>query len=186
MLGAGAAVENLVPPIPADTFVLFGAFLAAKGRARPEVVWLVTWLPNVASAMTIYALARRYGRAFFKTRIGRLILHPRQLERVHGFYNRWGAFAIFFSRFLPGFRAVVPLFAGVAHVGAVRAGLPMLLASGLWYGLLVFLGYRAGRNWAAIQAVFSQYSVWLAIVAIPLALLVLAWWWRTRHRRPGH
>ncbi len=183
MLGVGAAVENLVPPIPADTFVLFGAFLAANGRARPELVWLTTWLPNVASAMLVYALARRYGRAFFRTRIGHLLLHPRQLQRVHRFYDRWGALAIFFSRFLPGFRAVVPLFAGVAHVGVLRAGVPMLVASGCWYGLVVFIGYRAGRNWAAIEALFARYSRTLALLAIPLALIVLVWWWRTRHRR---
>ena len=27
-IGVGAAVENIVPPVPADTFVLLGAFLA--------------------------------------------------------------------------------------------------------------------------------------------------------------
>ena len=166
--------------------MLFGAFLAARGRARPEVVWLVTWLPNVASAMTVYALARRYGRAFFATRVGRLLLHPRQLDRVHRFYESWGAIAIFASRFLPGFRAVVPLFAGVSHVGVLRAGLPIFVASGCWYGLLVLLGYRAGLNWTAIAATFAQYSRWLAIVAVPLAVLVVAWWWHTRRRRRGH
>ncbi len=184
VVGAGAAAENLVPPIPADTFVLFGAFLAAHGRARPVVVWLVTWLPNVASAMLVYGLARRYGRAFFTTRLGRLLLHPRQLGRVRRFYASWGALAIFISRFLPGFRAVVPLFAGVSHVGVLRAGLPIFVASGCWYGLLVLLGYRAGLSWTAIEVAFRHYSRWLAILALPLALLLALWWWRTRrHRR---
>ncbi len=173
-----------MPPIPADTFVLFGAFLAAHGRARPEVVWLTTWLPNVASALFLYAMSRRYGRTFFETRIGRLILHPRQLRRVHRFYDRWGASAIFVSRFLPGFRAVVPLFAGVSHVGALRAGLPIFLASGCWYGLVVFLGYRAGRSWPAIEAAFGRYSIWLGLLALTLALMLGVWWWHTRrHRR---
>ncbi len=182
-MGAGAAAENLVPPLPADTFVLFGAFLAANGRARPVIVWLVTWLPNVASAMIVYALARRYGRAFFATRMGRLLLHPRQLDRVHRFYDSWGALAIFVSRFLPGFRAVVPLFAGVSHVGAIRTGIPIFLASGLWYGFLVWLGYRAGLEWSVIEDLFSRYSRWLTIAAAPLAVLVVLWWWHTRRRR---
>ena len=182
MLGLGAAVENVVPPVPADTVVLFGAFLAAQGRARPWAVWLVTWLPNVASAMAVYLLSRLYGRRFFETRIGRLLLHPRQLDRVHGFYDRWGALAIFFSRFLPGFRAVVPLFAGVSHVGAVRAGVPMLLASGIWYGFLVLLGTAAGENWPAIRHLFGNTSLSLAVVALALAIILGVWWWRSRHR----
>jgi membrane protein DedA with SNARE-associated domain len=52
--------------------------------------------------------------------------------------------------------------------------------------LLVLLGYRAGLNWTAIAATFAQYSRWLAIVAVPLAVLVVAWWWHTRRRRRGH
>ncbi len=182
MLGLGAALENLVPPVPADTVVLFGAFLAAQGRARPWAVWLVTWLPNVGTAMLVYLLSRLYGRRFFETRIGRLLLHPRQLDRVHHFYDHWGALAIFFSRFLPGFRAVVPLFAGVSRVGVVRAGVPMLVASGLWYGFLVVLGTKAGENWPAIRRIFGHTSLWLAIVALGLAALIGVWWWRSRHR----
>ncbi len=183
VLGLGAAAENLVPPVPADTVVLFGAFLAAQGRARPLLVWLCTWLPNAASAMGVYWLSRHYGRAFFDTRIGRLLLHPRQLEGVHRFYDRWGTPAIFFSRFLPGFRAVVPVFAGTAHVGALRTGLPVLVASGLWYGLLVYLGTVAGENWPTLEHAFSHYSRALLWIALPLAAALLVWWWRTRRHR---
>ena len=46
LLGIGSALENFFPPIPADTFVLLGAFLAAGGRADAWTVFLVTWLAN--------------------------------------------------------------------------------------------------------------------------------------------
>ena len=52
-IGAGAAVENFVPPVPADTFVLLGAFLSARGRVDPWAVFLVTWLLNVSSGFVI-------------------------------------------------------------------------------------------------------------------------------------
>lgn len=132
--------------------------------------------------MLVYGLARRFGASFFETRPGRMILHPRQLAGVSQFYDRWGVIAIFASRFLPGFRAVVPIFAGVSGVGAVRTGLPVFVASGLWYGFLVVLGNEAGRNWSAIEGVFSRYTSVLAWIAIPLAILLMAWWWRSRRR----
>lgn len=178
----GAAAENIVPPLPADTFVLFGAFLAARGRADLWLVWAATWLANVTSAMVVYWLARRFGQTFFDTRVGRLILHPGQLEGVGRFYARWGEVAIFFSRFLPGFRAVVPVFAGVAGLGTFRTLLPVMSASGLWYAFLVVVGRAAGRNWSAIQATFSRWMSILGWVAVPLAALVLIWWWRSRRR----
>jgi len=183
VLGIGAALENIFPPIPADTFVLFGAFLAAQGRANPWGVWLATWLANAASALAVYLLAGRYGRAVFRTAVGRRVLHPGQLERLARFYHDWGTWAIFFSRFIPGFRAMVPMFAGVSHLRPRRVLPPMIVASGIWYGAIVLLGSAAGANWTAIRQAFGHTAVALGGLAVVLAAIVLAWWWRTRHPR---
>src|SRR5688572_462279 len=113
VVGVGAAIENLIPPVPADVFVLLGGFVAARGAARPLVVWLVTWAFNVTTAMLVYGLGYRYGKSFFETGIGRHFLNAHQMKRMNGFYERFGYFAIFLTRFLPGLRAVVTAFAGV-------------------------------------------------------------------------
>lgn len=180
VLGAGAALENIVPPVPADTFVLFGAFLAATGRADPRLVFVATWLPNVASALLVYGLSRRFGPRFFASPVGRLLLHPRQIAQIDAFYGRWGVSAIFFSRFLPGFRAVVPVFAGVSRLALWRVAVPIVVASGIWYGGLVYVGAFAGHNWAAILGLFARYNRILLAGALAIAVLVAAWWVRTR------
>jgi membrane protein DedA with SNARE-associated domain len=182
VIGLGAAVENVIPPIPADTFVLLGGFLSESGRAQVSLVFLSTWIANVLSAMGVYILARRFGQGFFKTRVGHFLLQPKQLEQVGWFYQRWGTPAIFVSRFLPAFRAVVPVFAGVTHVPPWRVLLPLGAASAIWYGMLVFLGVLAGRNWDAIVSFFGRFSTVLLIIAgVGLALVAL-WWWRSRER----
>jgi membrane protein DedA with SNARE-associated domain len=183
-IGAGAAVENVIPPVPADTFVLLGAFLAESGRADPLLVFLVTWVCNVVSAVVVYRLAHRYGRGFFTTRAGHWLLRPRQLETVGIFYQRWGTPAIFVSRFLPAFRALVPVFAGVTHVPLSRVLPPLAFASALWYGTLVYLGALAARNWHAIMTFFAQFSTGLLAVASILIVLVAAWWVRSRREHP--
>lgn len=180
MIGLGAAIENVIPPIPADTFVLFGAFLAAAGRANPWTVFFVTWLANVGSAVGVYGLARRHGDRFFRSRAGHWLLHPRQLEQIGRFYARWGVPAIFVSRFLPALRAMVPVFGGVAHVPLARVLPPLAIASGLWYGFLVWLGAAAGRNWEEILATVERYGRIGAWIAAPLLLLIVLWWWRSR------
>src|SRR5690606_19696000 len=110
-------------------FVLVGAFLAESGRASAWIVFLVTWLCNVLSAVAVYFLARRYGQGFFATNIGHWLLRPQQIAQIGRFYERWGVPAIFVSRFLPAFRALVPVFAGVTHVPLVRLLPPMAIAS---------------------------------------------------------
>lgn len=183
ILGLGAAAENVFPPVPADTFVLLGAFLAAQGRAAVVGVFLSTWVFNCGGSFAVYALARRYGRGFFATRTGRFLLRPRQLAKLESLYAAHGEKIIFLSRFVPGFRALVPVFAGVARLGAVRALVPIAIASGIWYGALIALGTLLGKNWALVLRTFDSVNRALLVVALVLAVVVGWAWWRTRRQR---
>jgi membrane protein DedA with SNARE-associated domain len=182
VIGIGAAIENIIPPVPADTFVLLGAFIAAAGKADPWLVFAATWFCNVGSACGVYAATYRYGRKFFDTRAGQFLLHPKQLDQIGRFYDRWGILAILVSRFLPAFRAVVPVFAGVTRVPLWRVLPPMAIASAVWYGALVYFGAFAGSNIESIMTLFNRVSGWLAIVAGALIALFLLWWWRSRRQ----
>ena len=183
LLGVGAALENIIPPIPADTFVLLGGFLAARGQASEGAVFLVTWTSNVLSALAVYAAGYRYGSTFFRTRLGRYILDPGQLQTVRRFYRRWGTLAIFYTRFLPGLRAVVPVFAGVSHQNPLLVAFPLLTASAIWYGALVWVGAFAGHNLEYILALQSRVNMTLAGIAVVIFGTVALWWLRSRRRR---
>ena len=179
-LGLAAALENVVPPIPADVVVLFGGVVAGQGVANVWLVFLAVWACNIGGAMLVYLVGRRYGEAFFAGRWGRLLLRPHQLEQLDAFYRRQGIRVIFVSRFLPMFRAVVPVFAGVSRLGLVRTAVPMAAASGLWYGAIVYLGYTAGQNWREIMEALSSAGRWLWLAAAVVAGFVGWWWWRSR------
>jgi membrane protein DedA with SNARE-associated domain len=180
VVGGIAAVENVFPPVPADVVALFGGFLAGQGTANPYVMFLVVWLGNVATALLMYWVGRKKGTAFLQGRLGRKLLQPKQMEKLSRFYERRGVIVIFISRFLPMFRAVVPIFAGTSGVGFWSAALPMALASGLWYGLLIYLGATAGENWEQIRGAVESSGRWLAIAAVIIAAGVFWWWWKTR------
>ena len=180
-LGFAAALENIIPPIPADVVVLFGGVLAGQGAANVWLVFLAVWIANVAGALLVYFIGRRFGAAFFAGRWGQLLLQPNQVQQLDTFYRSYGIRVIFFSRFLPMFRAVVPVFAGVSQLPFWRTALPMAAASGLWYGMIVYLGAVAGRNWREILEALSDTGRWLWIAALVLTLAV-AWWWRKSRR----
>jgi membrane protein DedA with SNARE-associated domain len=183
VLAAGAAAENVAPPVPADAFVVAGGLLAAHGVLRPWTVFALTFVPNVTSAVGVYLVARRYGARFFKMPIARWLLREHQLEALAGFYSRWGVPAIFLGRFLPGWRAMVPVFAGVARYPALRVVPPLVLASAIWYGVLVYLGALAGRNLATLTGLLSEMGRALLWVALVILVVMAAWWWRSRHPR---
>lgn len=181
----GAAMENVVPPVPADAFVVAGGLLAAHGIVGPWTVFLVTWIPNVSSAVGVYYVSRRYGALFFKMPVARWLLREHQLEQVARFYGRWGVPAIFLGRLLPGWRAMIPVFAGVSRTAASRVIPPLVLASALWYAVLIGLGMLAGRNLHAITEVLADLGRGLLWLALALLALLAAWWWHTRHPHDG-
>ncbi|MEM7417346.1 MAG: VTT domain-containing protein [Gemmatimonadota bacterium] len=179
-LSVGAAVENIVPAVPADTFVALGGFLAGAGGLQARWVALGTWLANVVSALWVVQLSRRHGPSFFARGWGRYLVKPHQMERLARFYDRWGLGAIFVSRFLPGFRAVVPVFAGATNQSVRRLAVPLAAASAIWYGGLVMLGVAAGRNLELLEARLGSIGTTLGIVAAIAALFVGGWWLKTR------
>lgn len=180
VIGAIAAIENVFPPVPADVVALTGGFLAGRGAVNPWIAFLIVWLANVAGALLVYGIGKRYGAGFFRSRFGRILLHPDQLDKLSRLYDKHGVKVIFVSRFLPAFRAVVPVFAGTSGMALWRAALPIAVASAAWYGLLIYLGATAGENWDAIRGAVEASGRWLAIAAAVLAIAVGWWWWKSR------
>ncbi|MGD2044576.1 MAG: DedA family protein [Gemmatimonadota bacterium] len=182
LLGAGSAVENVFPAIPADTFVALGGLMSAIGELEARWVFVVTWLCNVGSALVVYRLSYRHGRGFFESGWGRHLLKPYQMDRMAEFYDRWGTPALFLTRFLPGVRSVTPVFAGVTHQGWLPVALPIATASAIWYGGLVWLGMFAGNNLDRLASLLDDINLWLGVVALVVILALFAWWWHTRHQ----
>jgi membrane protein DedA with SNARE-associated domain len=184
VLGLGAALENVVPAVPADTFVALGGLLSVVGGVSARGVFLATWVCNVASALVVYRLAYRHGQGFFERGVGRHLLRPHQMTRMRVFYERWGTPALFLTRFLPGVRSFTPVFAGATHQGWLPVAAPIALASAIWYGALVWLGAWAGERLGLLGDVLGRVNSALGIAALVVAILVGVWWWRSRH--PPH
>ena len=180
-LGAVAAAENFFPPIPADTIVALGSFLAARGKGSALGAFLAVWVGNVGGAMVMYGLGRRYGAERLEKRLmgdkG-----PSAERRLESLYGKYGLGALFVSRFIPGVRALVPPFAGALRVPPGRAALAMGTASAIWYGIVSYVGFRAGADWETLKGVIAEYGKLMAIGAAVIAVVGLAvWWLRVRH-----
>ena len=182
VLMALSALENVFPPVPADTAVALGAFLARRGEISVVPLVILCWAANIASAAGTYALGRRHGRGFFRDGWGRRLMSPETLAALEEAYGRWGTAGIFLSRFLPGLRAAVPPFAGVAGLSPARALLPAAAASAIWYAFLAFAGYELAQNWEAVKALVADTNQALGVVALLVAVAVVVWF-RRRSRR---
>jgi membrane protein DedA with SNARE-associated domain len=175
LIAALAAVENVFPPVPADTAVALGAFLAGREIMDPWLVFAVTWIANVGSGAAVYALARRHGRELFQGVLGRRLFSDATIARIAEQYQRHGSWGIFVSRLLPVWRGLVMPFAGIAHVPAWRALLPLALASAVYYGALTFLITTLGTNLETVLRLLGRVNAVLAVLAAALLFAAALW-----------
>ena len=185
LIAIGAAVENIFPPIPSDTFVLLGGILVDQGLLRADLVFVSAWLANNFLTLFVYLMARRYGRGIFQTRWGHWLLRPHQLERLSEFYERYGTVTVLVGRFFPVFRVLIPAFAGISRLPFWRTAIPLWIASAVWYGVLLFAGIFTSRNLPRMLSVFEAFNAWLLIATIVLLSGVAILWWHSRRERHG-
>ena len=175
-----AAFENFFPPIPADVIVAFGSFLAARQGASPIPAYASVVIGNVGGAVLMYFLGRRYGTGLLARR-----LHVKEdgpsMQRLRRLYGAYGLPALFFSRFIPGVRALVPPFAGALRVPVFSAIAAIGLASALFYGVVTYFAFRVASSWEQLSAKLAQFGKVSAIAAAAVvALGVFVWVLRRR------
>jgi len=184
VIGLTTLVENVFPPTPSDVAVALGGFLSQHGRVSPAWVWLVACTANLGGSVVVYLLARRYGRQFMASRLGRRLLPADAIVALEREYLRFGVAGIFLGRLLPGFRSVVAPFAGLVNLPALTALLPITLATMLWYALLTWAGARLGAEWEAISRFVSQVNRTLGILALLAGIAIVVLVLRRRKTHP--
>lgn len=170
---------------PGETTVLLGGFVAGQGKISLVALLAIVWFAAVAGDVTSYVLGRRLGRGFLERHGPRVKITPERLERVEGFFRRWGGFAIFLGRFVGLIRAIAPFVAGASKL-PFRRFIPYDVAgAGIWGCGLVLLGYAFWQSFDQLLQVAKQGALALAAVIVVVVAIVAAvrWLRDPEHRR---
>lgn len=176
----GAFLENVVPPIPGDTLIVFGAYLAGMGVIAIWPAYFAMWVGSAMGCLLLYGVAFVKGRAFF-LRLNLKFLNEETLHRTETWFNRYGDKIVIFNRFLPTVRIFVGIVAGISQMHPVRMAIYVMFGTLLWNSLLVYFGLMVGENWQIVVAVLKTYNRVLAILLV--VALIGFWWWRRKNRR---
>lgn len=181
-MGLLAAAENIFPPIPADMLIALGAFLAARADASPWPSFIVVLGGNVAGAMVMYAIGRRFGADWTERKFH--LKHKETADvALSRWYARYGLASLFLARFIPGVRAIVAPFAGALRAPVIGTTAAILGASGFWYGLVTIIAFRAGTNWEGLARSVGRLGQTSGLVALGVVTLIAVLWWRHRRKR---
>ncbi len=178
-LFVGAFMENLFPPIPGDTLIVFGAYLAGRGVISIWPAYLAMWAGSALGCLAVYGLAFWKGRAFF-LRLNIRFLSKENMDYTERWFSRYGNKIIVFNRFLPTARAFVGLMAGIGQMHPVRMVMYVMLGTFLWNSLLVYLGLMVGKNWQMVIDMMKTYN------QVVLGMMVVGgiglWFWHRKKK----
>ena len=185
ILGLSAFFENVAPPIPGDTVTVFGGYLVGRGQLGLATTIAATTIGSFAGFMAMYAAGRFLGHELLKH--GSRVFSPEAMDKVHGWFERYGMGVVLANRFLSGARSVISLCAGIARLNWLTVAVCCLVSCLVWNGLLIWAGSKVGENWAIIITVLKKYNIAMAAV---LAVAMAAWLgrglWQRRMRKKGH
>jgi membrane protein DedA with SNARE-associated domain len=184
VMTVAAAIENVFPPIPADTIVALGSWLAARGEGSVMGAFLATWIGNVGGAAAMYFVGRRHGAGWMHKRFPALGDEHNQ-KRLETMYGKYGVVTLVVSRLIPGIRALVPPFAGALKVPPLTAIGAMAIASAVWYGIISYVAFHANAEFSQLMNVVRESGTIVALVAAALLAVVLLVWFlkRRSHER---
>ena len=169
--------ESSGVPIPGETALITAAVLASKGKLHIELV-----IPLAAAAAIVgdnigYVIGRKGGRWLLE-RPGRFQRQRHEVLAVgEPFFERHGAKAVFFGRFLLGLRVWASWLAGATRMHW-RSFLVWNAAGGIcWATGVGLIAYFLGQSATNALETFGLYGLIAALVAIASAPLL-----RRRHR----
>lgn len=173
---------NIGAPVGAEILMPLAGALTATGHL--PYLWLtivVSVLGELGGGTIGYAIGRFGGRPLVD-RYGRYVhLTHANLDRVHGFFERYGSFAIFVCRFVPVIRGIISIPAGLAEMNLLHFYLWYALGSAIFCGALVWLGVALGDHLDAIVPLIHKTG--LIALLLALAAIVLVWIVMRQRRR---
>lgn len=152
----------VTPFLPGDSLLFAIGALIAQGDTGLNIYLMAVLLVFAAifGNTVNYRLGAYFGAQVFKP--GNKILKLKYYHQAHAYFEKHGARAVIFSRFLPIFRTIVPFVAGTAKMDFGKYSLNNIIGGVLWIVLLLFGGYLLGK----IPFVEKNFELLIVAIAV--------------------
>jgi membrane-associated protein len=171
-------LENAGIPVPGESTLLFAAFLAFSERHL--TLWGIIAVGIVACTLGDnlgYWVGYHGGRPLIEHQRRIFRISENDIHRGERFFERYGAFTIFFARFVFGMRIIAGPLAGVLKMPWRKFVLFNFLGAALWVSVIASLGYFFGSRWDWLTSQLERVQLFLVAVLVVLGIF---WWRRSR------
>lgn len=160
----------VTPFLPGDSLLFAAGALIAGGNTGLSIYLLALILIVAAfTGNTVNFLLGGYlGPKVFKPE--NKILKLDYYLKTKAFFDKHGALAVIFSRFMPIIRTIAPFVAGVSRMPFLKYSLYNIIGGVAWIIVFLFAGYLLG-NVPFFKAHFSLVGIAIIVVSILPAII---------------
>jgi membrane protein DedA with SNARE-associated domain len=170
-------LESACIPIPSEATMLFAGFTVSNGDHTLWAMIVAGVLGNLVGSWIAYGVGYA-GRVELLER--RLHVKRHHLEWADRWFERYGSWAVFFSRLLPVIRTFISLPAGVARMPFWRFTVLTLAGCVPWVLALAIIGREVGDRWTKWRDALHYVDLAVAALLVLAILYAIARWWRSR------
>ncbi|WP_405218338.1 DedA family protein [Agrococcus sp. Ld7] len=170
--GAAVAIaaENLFPPIPSEIILPLAGFAAAQGSfsIAEAIIW--TTIGSVVGALALYLLGRLLGHDRLSRIAAKMpLVRASDIEKTTAWFAKHGWKTVLFGRFLPIFRSLISIPAGIEKMPVLLFLGLTAVGSAIWNTIFIMVGVTLGANYHAIEPYMDTLQ-WVVIGAVVLVL----------------
>jgi len=160
----------VTPFLPGDSLLFAAGALIAGGNTGLNIYFLAIILIAAAFAGNTvnYLLGLYLGPKVFKEK--NKVLKLEYYQNTKAFFDKHGALAVIFSRFMPIIRTIAPFVAGVGRMPFLKYSLYNIIGGASWILVFLFAGYVLG-NVPFFKAHFSLVGIAIIIVSLIPAII---------------
>lgn len=179
------AVEEAGVPLPISGDLII-AYAASRAGPNPSA-WLVLGVGFEVAVLVgstfLFSISRRWGPRLLRGAPGEVLhLTPERLERVEGWFERWGVWAVIFGRQVPGFRVALTVVAASFGVKYPQFIISVAVAAAIWITMFTALGLLVGPQVERLLSAHQSTSL-LILGGVVLAAFIYVVASVTRQRR---
>jgi membrane protein DedA with SNARE-associated domain len=157
------AMESSIIPLPSEFVIPPAAHLANTGQAPFTIPGIIiagtigSWI----GASVMYWIARLAGRPFVLSYGRFAMITPQKVEGAESWAAHYGSLGIFVSRLLPVVRHLIGIPAGIVRMNFWLYSLFTILGSGIWCGVLCYLGIKMGQDEKLLKGELHRVTIWI-------------------------
>jgi membrane protein DedA with SNARE-associated domain len=163
-------LENVFPPIPSELIMGIGGIRVAQGRMDWVPLLLAGTVGTTIGNLFWYLVGRMLGYERLRPlvdRFGRwLTMEWRDVLHLDRLFERYGQYAVFIFRFMPVFRTMISLPAGLFRMGTPAFIGWTFAGAFIWNVLLVGGGWLLGSAVTEIDRYLGPVTTACVIIAI--------------------